>query len=162
MMIWWVELSYPFEDLRGTHAATCDPVALVYLVIKTVWKFLCLLKGFLSTQTSNLRAKIIFANMLKNYLICRKFLTYLQNWFWLSNLISECLHTLLISTKFLLEDKNWQRLQYHRFILLPNYGWYHYLRLSSLSLSLCLNVKKLVSHISDEGLVYSLTSNKWT
>ena len=31
MIIWWVEeLSYPFEDLRGTHAATCDPVVLVY------------------------------------------------------------------------------------------------------------------------------------
>ena len=31
MIIWWVELSYPFEDLRGTHAATCDPVVLVFL-----------------------------------------------------------------------------------------------------------------------------------
>ena len=29
MIIWWVELSYSFEDLRGTHAATCDPVVLV-------------------------------------------------------------------------------------------------------------------------------------
>ena len=25
------ELSYPFEDLRGTHAATCDRVVLVYI-----------------------------------------------------------------------------------------------------------------------------------
>ena len=25
------QLSYPFEDLRGTHAATCDPVVLVFL-----------------------------------------------------------------------------------------------------------------------------------
>ena len=23
-------MSYPFEDLRGTHAATCDPVVLVF------------------------------------------------------------------------------------------------------------------------------------
>ena len=48
----------------------------------------------------------------------------MQNWFWLSNLISECLHTLLISTtifiKFLLLDKKWQWLQYcniHLFLL---------------------------------------------
>ena len=56
---------------------------------------------------------------LVNYLIFRQFLTFLQNWFWLSNLISECLHTLLISTKifikFLLLDKKWQRLQYCNF-----------------------------------------------
>ena len=33
MIIWWVEeLSYPFEDLRGTHAATCDRVVLVEVV----------------------------------------------------------------------------------------------------------------------------------
>ena len=34
MIIWWVEeLSYPFEDLRGTHAATCDRVVLVHVSI---------------------------------------------------------------------------------------------------------------------------------
>ena len=33
MIIWWVELSYPFEDLRGTHAATCDPVVLVSYIV---------------------------------------------------------------------------------------------------------------------------------
>ena len=56
---------------------------------------------------------------LVNYLIFRQFLTFLQNWFWLSNLISECLHTLLISIKifikFLLLNKKWQRLQYCNF-----------------------------------------------
>ena len=32
MIIWWVEeLSYPFEDLHGTHAATCDRVVLVII-----------------------------------------------------------------------------------------------------------------------------------
>ena len=48
-----------------------------------------------------------------------KILTYLQNWFLLSNLISQCLHTQIISTiifiKFLLLDKKWQGLQYCHF-----------------------------------------------
>ena len=35
-----------------------------YPVIKTLWNFLCLLRGCVSTQISNLRAKINFAKML--------------------------------------------------------------------------------------------------
>ena len=54
-----------------------------------------------------------------NYLIFGQFLTYLQNWFLLSNLISECLHTQIRCTKFfnkfLFQDKKWQRLQYCNF-----------------------------------------------
>ena len=53
------------------------------------------------------------------YEISGQFLTYLQNWFLLSNLISECLNTLIISTKnfikFLLLEKRWQGLQYCNF-----------------------------------------------
>ena len=54
-----------------------------------------------------------------NYLIFGQFLTYLQNWFLLSNWISECLHTQIRCTRifitFLFRDKNWQRLQYWNF-----------------------------------------------
>ena len=57
---------------------------------------------------------------LVNYLILGQFLTYLQNWFLLSNLISECLHTLIRCTKifikFLFQDKKWTRLQYCNFL----------------------------------------------
>ena len=44
MIIWWEELSYPFEDLRGTHAATRDPVVLVVTVYDLELKILSFLK----------------------------------------------------------------------------------------------------------------------
>ena len=53
------------------------------------------------------------------YEISGQFLTYLRNWFLLSNLISECLHTQIRCTKifikFLFQDKKWMRLQYCNF-----------------------------------------------
>ena len=108
------------------HMGDCkNMLVLVKIAILQSLSFLCLLYGCVSTQILNLRAKINFANMLKLsgnqviYQIFRQSLTYLQNWFLLSNLISECLHTLLISTKFfikfLLLDKKWQWLQYCNF-----------------------------------------------
>ena len=40
---------------------------------------------------------------LVNYLIFGQFLTYLQNWLWLPNLKSECLHTQIRCTRILIK-----------------------------------------------------------
>ena len=53
------------------------------------------------------------------YEISRQSLTYLQNWFFLSNLEFKCLHAQIRCTrifiKILFQDKKWQRLQYCNF-----------------------------------------------
>ena len=120
------DFTQPQQKYAGI-AENCNIVipVIFYPVIKTLRKFLCLLKRCVSTQIWNLRAKINFANMLKivqkscNYLIFGQFLAYLQNCFLLSNLISESLHPQMISTtifiKLLLLDKKWQGLQYCNF-----------------------------------------------
>ena len=115
-----------FSQQQHFFAAGCIfadfAIALIfYPLIKTLWKSMCILFRCCNTQILNLRAQINFANILK---IIRKsrlapifgqFLKYLQNWFLLSNLISECCNTQIICTtifiKFLLQDKKWERLQ---------------------------------------------------
>ena len=70
MIIWWVELSYLFEDLRGTHAATCDRVVLVS-VPRTL--FLVRKNSFLMKFGSSIRC-ITFSRQMHGI--------YNQNFLW--------------------------------------------------------------------------------
>ena len=104
------DFTQPQQKYAGT-GENCNiaiPV-IFYPVIKSLWKLLCLLFGCVSTQILNLRAENNFANMLKivqksgNLRDFWTFLTYLQNWFMLSKLISECLHIRIRCTKIFIK-----------------------------------------------------------
>ena len=86
-----------------------------YSVVKILWKFLCILCVCVRSQVLNLRAKKEFGKYLKivrNPILpdFRQFLTYFQNliYIWLLSHPNDMQKKFI---KFLLQDKNWQRLQ---------------------------------------------------
>ena len=85
-----------------------------YSVIKTSWKFLCILFGCCSTQILNFNAKHNVANMLKNCLKIRVwphfrtiFNIFAKLFFALKFKIRVLQHPNIMHMKFLLQDKNY-------------------------------------------------------